>query len=909
MVFPQTPLDVRTELQIGGTWTDITADVYTRDPITITRGSADEASSSEPSGCSLTLNNKLGKYSPRNPMSPHYGKIGRNTPVRVSVEGPESYLQLQGTTSSYARTPDAAALDITGDLDLRVEATADWYALATRPLIGKYTSPTNQRSYMLRLQSGVLALWWSTDGGPATTFFASQPLPALPRRAALRAALDVNNGSGGFTAVFYWATSLAGPWTQIGDPLSAAGVTSIYNSTAPLEIAPPSVNSSTSLPGRVHRAEVRNGINGTVVASPDVRALAEGATGWTDSAGRAWTVGPAATISDRAYRFTGEISSWPPRWDVSGLDVWVPVEAAGVTRRLGQGQKALASTLRRRVPSYSPLAYWPMEDEDGAVQAYSPIAGVNPLALTGGWQFGQDDSLAGSSALPDVDPGARMVGTVPAPAGTATEWSIHMVYSVDTAPVSDGIFLSWLASGTVRRWEIIQRASSASIRGYGADGSLLVDQGVAIGPDVFVGWQRLYFYASEAGGTVTWRLSWVNIGGEAGGITSSYSGTTGRVTQIDTTIGASVTGLKLGHLAVLPMALTDAYSLADHGFSGETALTRLRRLASEESRQITVATTGSPLAERMGPQRPGTLLALFEEAAATDGGILYEDRDALFLRYRDRASLYNQPVALALDYQAKGEVPPPLEPVEDDQTLRNDVTINRSGGSSGRAVLEDGPLSVQPPPAGVGPYDTSETLSLYSDAQPQPIAEWRVHQGTWDEARYPTITVWLHAAPHLIDDVLEMDIGDRLTIAHLPPWLPPGLIDQHARGYTEVLGQFDWTLAMNCTPAGPWTVGIVEDPVLGRADTDGSQLASAVTSSATSWSVAVTAGPLWITTATRPAEFPLSVTCGGEEVTVTAISGTASPQTFTVTRSVNGIVKAQTSGEALSLTHPMRAAL
>ncbi|MFE0201416.1 hypothetical protein ACFW0I_37660, partial [[Kitasatospora] papulosa] len=163
--------------------------------------------------------------------------------------------------------------------------------------------------------------------------------------------------------------------------------------------------------------------------------------------------------------------------------------------------------------------------------------------------------------------------------------------------------------------------------------------------------------------------------------------------------------------------------------------------------------------------------------------------------------------------------------------------------------------------------------------------------------------------PHLIPAVLSMDIGDRLTIARLPSWLPPGLVDQHMRGYTEILGVYEWSLAMNCTPARPWTVAVLEDPVIGRADTDGSQLASAVTASATSWSVAITAGPLWITTATRPAEFPFSVTCGGEQVIVTAITGTSSPQTFTVTRSANGITKAQSAGTALSLTYPMRLAL
>jgi hypothetical protein len=37
---------------------------------------------------------------------------------------------------------------------------------------------------------------------------------------------------------------------------------------------------------------------------------------------------------------------------------------------------------------------------------------------------------------------------------------------------------------------------------------------------------------------------------------------------------------------------------------------------------------------------------------------------------------------------------------------------------------------------------------------------------------------------------------------------------------------------------------------------------------------------------------------------VTAISGSSSPQTFTVTRSVNGVVKAQSSGAAVALFQP-----
>ena len=130
------------------------------------------------------------------------------------------------------------------------------------------------------------------------------------------------------------------------------------------------------------------------------------------------------------------------------------------------------------------------------------------------------------------------------------------------------------------------------------------------------------------------------------------------------------------------------------------------------------------------------------------------------------------------------------------------------------------------------------------------------------------------------------------------------------QGFEEDIREFSWDITLWCSPAGPWTVGVVEDTVLGRPDTDGSELASGVSSSATSWSVAVTAGPLWITSAAFPTHFPLDVMLGGERVRVSAISGGSSPQTFTISqRSVNGIVKSHLAGAPLSLADPMRPAL
>ncbi|MFF3127206.1 hypothetical protein ACFVRD_33995 [Streptomyces sp. NPDC057908] len=921
MAFPNDPLDVRTEIQVAGAWTDVTADTYTRDPITIERGTADEASTSEPSKCTLTLNNRSGKYSPRNPLSPYYGLIGRNTPVRVSVPGTEAYLSLDGTTASYARTPDIAALDITGDIDIRVEATADWYAIRSQSLIGKWISATNQRSYLLRIENGVLIFNWSATG--AATLFASQPMPALPRRAALRATLDVDNGAGGYTVTLYWAASMNGPWTVIGGPLSGTPATSIYAGTAPLEVAPIAATGVSPARGRIHRAEVRSGIGGTVVASPDIRALPPGATGFTDSAGRGWTLAGSASISNRQYRFTGEISSWPPRWDVSGADVWVPIEAAGVTRKMGQGKKPFDSTLRRRIPSDpNLLAYWPMEDGSEATAAASPMTGVRPLNTTG-LEFGADDSLGGSSALPKLQALASLAGTVPR--STRTGWQVEFVYYLSALPPVQTEIMRVKVAGSVMATAVVY-ASVSGIRVEARDADDAVIQFVLFtNPSAvaaFAGaWNRLAIYTADAGsGQINLLARWRDISSNIYYYAyTQFAAAMGAVTGVSASWGSATEGMALGHLSVFDVPAASAlptappgslvFSGADDGFNGESALARLARLSTEEATTVDLSWTSGDTSypsELLGPQRPATLLALLDAIADADGGIMYENRDRLGLTYRDRSSLYNQPTTIALSYTAKGEVPPPLEPVEDDQRVRNDVTITREGGSSGRSVVTDGPLSVQPPPAGVGLYDESVTLNLFSDGQAGQIAAWRTHLGTWDEARYPVITMWLHAAPHLTARVLAMDIGDRLTISNPPAWLPPGLIDQHIRGYTETLGLYEWTLTTNCTPAGPWQVGVVEDPVLGRADTDGSKLAAPASATDTTLSVATTVGAPWVTS---PDEFPFEVRLGGEVVNVRSINGTSSPQMFYVDRARNGVAKSHQAGTDVRLATPTIVAL
>ncbi len=148
--------------------------------------------------------------------------------------------------------------------------------------------------------------------------------------------------------------------------------------------------------------------------------------------------------------------------------------------------------------------------------------------------------------------------------------------------------------------------------------------------------------------------------------------------------------------------------------------------------------------------------------------------------------------------------------------------------------------------------------------------------------------------------ILQADVGDRINIIHPPVWLPPGIVDQLMKGTKETISAKAYSMSWNGIPTLPWNVAFANDPSYGRLDSDGSQLAAAVGTTATTLSVATvnSGSPLWTTTST---DWPFNIMVDGEEMTVTAVSGTSSPQAFTVTRSVNGVVKSHVANATVSL--------
>lgn len=214
-------------------------------------------------------------------------------------------LSLPGTSGNYASTPDTGVLDITGDIDLRADATVDAWVSGTPSgeldyLISKYnTSGVNQRAYALRLSTtGQLQMVWSNDGTASIARTATvMPTPDPDTgRLAVRATLDVDNGASGHTVTFYTAPTLDGPWVQLGATVVTATTTSIFSSTAALIAGAIDAGTGGLTPGFIHAAEVRSGIGGTVVANPDFESKADGTTSFADGAGRTWTVSGTAEI-------------------------------------------------------------------------------------------------------------------------------------------------------------------------------------------------------------------------------------------------------------------------------------------------------------------------------------------------------------------------------------------------------------------------------------------------------------------------------------------------------------------------------------------------------------------------------------------------------------------------------------
>jgi len=234
----------------------------------------------------------------------HHARFGSSGGPTAGIKGGEvdRYLELPGTGSNGASSPDTTAAFISGDLDIRVHVALDQYASgAEQALVSKFaTSPNYQ--YMFRISGGGgLSLRFSEDGSTDIGGGTPTPIPAADGEPIwLRATLDVDNGSGNHEIKMY--TSSDGvSWTQLGATDTNTGVVTL-NTTGtddPLYIG---TSNSVARPtaGKVYRAQVYDGIDGTLVADFNPNDAGPYGIGsfQSSSTGETWTIDRSAEDPD-----------------------------------------------------------------------------------------------------------------------------------------------------------------------------------------------------------------------------------------------------------------------------------------------------------------------------------------------------------------------------------------------------------------------------------------------------------------------------------------------------------------------------------------------------------------------------------------------------------------------------------
>lgn len=885
-----TTFDPKGELFINGAWTDISSDILFSNGMAITRGTQSVNAQPDPSTCTFTLNNASGKYSPDNPTGPYYGYIGRNTPFRASVQGTSTFLDVDGSTGGYASTPHVSALNITGDIDVRIELDASVTSVSPAAgsviLAQKFSNTSAQQAWRIRLDYRAIYFfeWWDSSGTPVFVYTYADILPGR----ALRWTLDVDNGLGGYTLTAWYSDSITGTW-NIGYQYvgTTGGATSIQStSTSPLTVGGDEASDITagSMPGHYRKFELRSGIDGTVVADPDFTAQTGGATSFTDAATRVWTINGTANLSDRDIRMIGEVSEWPATWVADYIEV--SITASGLLRRLNQGQRPEQSPLTARTPIFNPLAYWPMEDGTNATNPQSGVSGGQAMVSQNLTFAGRTDNPATlQTVVMDTNGGTQSVmlrGYV-TPYTSTNEWSVYFLAYIPNTPTANRSYMDVTTTGTVARWSVeIGSGGVSTLVGFDEDGNTLVTFPVGTSSSyMFNTWLLVRLYAYQNGSAVGYNVTWALQNDEEVSVAdgSLSSASVGTVTTVGSPVAgysSELDGLSIGQIAVYNTRRSSVYDrsgpgleLQDpiNGYFGERSTQRVTRVAWESNtpaRALGVLDTQ----QRMGYQTISTSLAQMQLTAASDDGLLIDDRTISAMTFKDKSYQYNEtPVVLSYSNLQLG-----LTPTKDDVYTVNSFTATREGAGSATYEKTTGALNSGEPGSStgaVGYYASSATYSLYADDQIAQRASWEVAKGTVDAPRFTNVTVELgkDSNASIKSALVALDVGGRLQVTSCPSdRMPPGTQDLLVRGYTETITSVTRTLTYNCIQFTPWNVAVAGDTtsvVSAKADTSGSTLSASATSSATVLHVATTSGATWTTDQTQ---YPLKLWVAGEVV-------------------------------------------
>lgn len=182
-------------------------------------------------------------------------------------------LVLNGVTGNYAGSPSSSAINITGDIDIRISARLPVWGTGSNQLFLARRNGTG--AYWLVMQSnGKLGLNWNDSGGTGFTDTSTATVSSVLGAYVagwVRATLQVNNGAGGHTSTFYTSTDGVN-WTILGSAVVTGGTTSIKSTSDPLEIGS-QIGGASVLNGIIYQALIYS----TIGSATNTGAIGSGA--------------------------------------------------------------------------------------------------------------------------------------------------------------------------------------------------------------------------------------------------------------------------------------------------------------------------------------------------------------------------------------------------------------------------------------------------------------------------------------------------------------------------------------------------------------------------------------------------------------------------------------------------------
>lgn len=223
---------------------------------------------------------------------------GANQPIHLPFAGTK-YGWLPEVAGNYFSTPDSVAASIAGVIEARIKCSSpNWNYASIQTILGKGTSGIDL-AYRIVLSSGSLIFQYTTDGTTNKTAVSSALVSTVFSAGQVGWIKVTYNPTTGKTN-FYTSPDDA-TYTPLGTEQTIASG-AIYDSARGITLGV-QFDGTNLFPGTIYRAQIYNGIDGTLAVDFDPSRWTSGST-FTAATGETWTINSTgskpAQIVDRA---------------------------------------------------------------------------------------------------------------------------------------------------------------------------------------------------------------------------------------------------------------------------------------------------------------------------------------------------------------------------------------------------------------------------------------------------------------------------------------------------------------------------------------------------------------------------------------------------------------------------------